>query len=192
MLGQVCRYFGYFLATWGLCLGTFYAYMLYDVITSVRSITQGPLGSLGSLLGGLGGDRAAPSSSFLPPPVPTTTTTTTMKPPLTLDESKANIHQFINQKMKDMEHREKYLREFLPDCGLTDLHFKEMNLVLEGIQFETLKEYEAKLGQYMREKIKDLEIRKKALAKLDDFAKMSVDLDQSIENLAQQLMKEEL
>ncbi|KAI6221837.1 hypothetical protein M3Y99_01530300 [Aphelenchoides fujianensis] len=162
--------------------------MLYDVITSVRSITQGPLGSLGSLLGGLGADRAAPSSSFLPPPVPTTT----MKPPLTMDESKATIHQFINQKMKDIEHREKYLREFLPDCGLTDLHFKEMNLLLEGIQFETLKEYEAKLGQYMREKIKDLEIRKKALAKLDEFAKISVDLDQSIENLAQQLMKEEL
>lgn len=67
----MCKYFGYFLSVWALGLGTFYAYMLYDIINSIRSLA-GPMGAFQSLLGptaglaglgaGLGGGAATTSS----------------------------------------------------------------------------------------------------------------------------------
>ncbi|KAI6214148.1 hypothetical protein M3Y94_00234500 [Aphelenchoides besseyi] len=180
----MCRYIGYILSAYALALGTFYAYMLYDVINTVHSIANGPLGSLGALFGAGGGSSLPPLGSRTAPP-------TTTQPPITMDASKAAIHQFINEKMKDVKKREQYLREFLPDCGLTDVHFKEMNKILDGLQFDRLKDYETRLGDYVR-KIADPQVKQKALAKLKEFSEMTVDIDDSIERLAEHIMKEEL
>jgi hypothetical protein len=50
----MCKYFGYFLSVWALGLGTFYAYMLFNIITSIRELSNqvsGPLSAFNSLMG---------------------------------------------------------------------------------------------------------------------------------------------
>lgn len=117
------------------------------------------------------------------------------------------IYTLINENMSDEKKRLQYLREFMPDTGLEEHHFKEvrffktslntqhfqMNTILDDFQFEKLKDYLDQLSKYVTENIKDEDVKKKALAKLEEFKANTANIDESLERLAAHVAsKEEL
>jgi hypothetical protein len=67
-----------------------------------------------------------------------------------------------------------------------------MNALLEDFKFDKLKDYIKDLEKYMQENIKDAEVRKKALAKLQEFDNNTEDIDESINRLAAHILGDEL
>ncbi|KAI6175865.1 hypothetical protein M3Y97_00736500 [Aphelenchoides bicaudatus] len=196
----MCKYFGYFLSVWALGLGTFYAYMLYDIIQSIRSLS-GPLGAFQSLMGpssgGLGGLGAGLAG--LNAGQHDGQEGVTKSPASTIDDvnkeidsSMKAIYALINENMNDEKKRLQYLREFLPDTGLEEKHFTEMNAIMDNFEFEKLKEYLDQLTTYVNKNVKDKAVLEKTIAKLEEFKANSANIDESLENLAAHISKQEL
>ncbi|CAD5226625.1 unnamed protein product [Bursaphelenchus xylophilus] len=105
---------------------------------------------------------------------------------LKVDEQKislSTLKTLINSKMNDKSSRLQYLQEYFADAEMEKEELEKIDQVLEGVQLDSLEEYEVKVREFVESKVENEEKKEKFLKTLDIIKVNIADLDDALQIL---------